>query len=50
MFNNSNYEIDSLSESKQADFRKYVLKTFGTMALVCVPIWYFMCSVFDGSH
>ncbi len=33
MFNNSNYEIDSLSESKQADFRKYVLKTFGTMAL-----------------
>lgn len=33
MFNNSNYEVDSLSESKQTDFRKYVLKTFGMMAL-----------------
>lgn len=33
MFDHSNYEIDSLSESKQTDYRKYVTKTFGTMAL-----------------
>lgn len=33
MFNNSNYEIDSQSESLQNNFKKYVLKTFGTMAL-----------------
>lgn len=33
MFNNSNYEIDSQSETVQNNFRKYVLKTFLTMAL-----------------